>query len=254
MEPLVKKLTGQAMVPVLITGDDKVDSGSRARFWTGLRKRDRSRRCCPNLAERARETATLWEEVALNALGPHGRVMITGRLLRIDDPEAQKSGKYFAEKYGYSPFEEEQSRLTVTKILTSLQETLSGREYLVGDTFTLRRPQHLALMLMLVQGGSAGSVSSFSRQCGWFTSTSSAKIQRSPRYSPGATACTRTIRERGGQAVASADLADAAAPNVTPKIPLAPDSALNAGILFPPSVRSAARSIRLPRSSAAIAA
>ena len=74
--------------------------------------------------------------------------MITGRLLRIDDPEAQKSGKYFAEKYGYSPFEEEQSRFTITRILTSLRETLSGRKYLVGDTFT-RADITTAAMLML---------------------------------------------------------------------------------------------------------
>ena len=42
--------------------------------------------------------------------------------------------------------------------------------------------------------------------------------------------------------------------NAAPKIRPAPDSALSAGIPFPPSVRSAARSIRLRRSSAAIAA
>ena len=144
-EEKIKKLTGQAMVPVLVTDGKVIPDSSAILDWLeGTRPE-------PALLPKSakdRATATLWEEVALNALGPHGRVMITGRLLRIDDPEAQKSGKYFAEKYGYSPFEEEQSRLTVTRILTSLKDTLSGREYLVGDTFT-RADITTAAMLML---------------------------------------------------------------------------------------------------------
>jgi len=63
-------------------------------------------------------------------------------------PKRKRAESTFAEKYGYSPFEEEQSRLTVTRILTSLKETLSGREYLVGDTFT-RADITTAAMLML---------------------------------------------------------------------------------------------------------
>jgi len=144
-EAAVKKLTGQALVPVLITEDKVIPDSSAILDW--LEETRPEPALLPKSAKE-RAMATLWEEVALNALGPHGRVMITGRLLRINDPEAQKSGKYFAEKYGYSPFEEEQSRLTVTRILTSLKETLSGREYLVGDTFT-RADITTAAMLML---------------------------------------------------------------------------------------------------------
>jgi len=132
-------------VPVLITEDKVIPDSSAILDW--LEETRPEPALLPKSAKE-RAMATLWEEVALNALGPHGRVMITGRLLRINDPEAQKSGKYFAEKYGYSPFEEEQSRLTVTRILTSLKETLSGREYLVGDTFT-RADITTAAMLML---------------------------------------------------------------------------------------------------------
>jgi glutathione S-transferase len=144
-EEKIKKLTGQAMVPVLLADGKVIPDSSAILEWL---EDARPEPALLPRSEKDRAQVTLWEEVALNALGPHGRVMITGRLLRIDDPEAQKSGKYFAEKYGYSPFEEEQSRLTVTRILTSLKETLSGHEYLVGDTFT-RADITTAAMLML---------------------------------------------------------------------------------------------------------
>ena len=144
-EEKIKKLTGQNMVPVLLADGKVIPDSSAILEWL---EASRPEPALLPRSEKDRAQVTLWEEVALNALGPHGRVMITGRLLRIDDPEAQKSGKYFAEKYGYSPFEEEQSRLTVTRILTSLKETLSGREYVVGDTFT-RADITTAAMLML---------------------------------------------------------------------------------------------------------
>ncbi|MFZ0677849.1 glutathione S-transferase family protein [Candidatus Binatus sp.] len=146
-EDAVKKLTGQAMVPVLITGDKVIPDSSAILDWLEEAKPEPA--LLPKSAKE-RAIVTLWEETALNALGTHGRTLITGRLLRIDDPEAQKSGKYFAEKYGYSEFAEEQSRLTVTRILTSVRDTLSGRQYLVGDTFT-RADVTVAAMLMLLK-------------------------------------------------------------------------------------------------------
>lgn len=146
-EEKVKKLTGQAMVPVLIAGDKVIPDSSAILDW--LEETRPEPALLPKSAKE-RAMATLWEEVALNALGPHGRTLIIGRELRIDHLDAQKSGKYFAEKYGYSPFAEEQSRLTVTRILTSLKETLSGREYLVGETFT-RADLTTAAMLMLLR-------------------------------------------------------------------------------------------------------
>lgn len=144
-EAAVKKLTGQAMVPVLVTGDKVIPDSSAILDWL-----EETRPEPALLPKSAKERAmvTLWEEIALNAMGTHGRTLITGRLLRIDDPEAQKSGKYFAEKYGYSEFAEEQSRLTAIRILTSLRDTLSGLQYLVGDTFS-RADLTVAAMLML---------------------------------------------------------------------------------------------------------
>jgi glutathione S-transferase len=146
-EAAVKKLTGQAMVPVLITDDKVIPDSSAILDWL-----EETRPEPALLPKSAKERAmvTLWEEVALNALGPHGRNLTTGRLLRIDHPEAQKSGKYFAEKYGYSPFAEEQSRLAARRILTSIRDTLSDRQYLVGDAFT-RADITVAAMLMVLK-------------------------------------------------------------------------------------------------------
>ena len=146
-EAAVKKLTGQAMVPVLIADDKVIPDSSAILDWL-----EETRPEPTLLPKSAKERAmvTLWEEVALNGLGPHGRNLITGRLLRIDNPEAQKSGTYFAEKYGYSPFAEEQSRLAARRILTSIRDTLSGRQYLVGDAFT-RADITVAAMLMLLK-------------------------------------------------------------------------------------------------------
>jgi glutathione S-transferase len=146
-EAALKKLTGQAMVPVLITDGKVIPDSSAILEW--LEETRPEPALLPNSAKE-RATLTLWEELALSALGPHGRTLITGRLLRIDHPDAQKSGKYFAEKYGYSEFAEEQSRLTVTRILTSLKEALNGRQYLVGDAFT-RADLTVAAMLMLLK-------------------------------------------------------------------------------------------------------
>jgi glutathione S-transferase len=129
----------------LIAGDKVIPDSSAILDW--LEETRPEPALLPRSAKE-RAMVTLWEEIALNAMGPHGRTLITGRLLRIDDPEAQKSGKYFAEKYGYSEFAEEQSRLTATRILTSLRDTLSGRQYLVGDTFS-RADVTVAAMLML---------------------------------------------------------------------------------------------------------
>jgi glutathione S-transferase len=146
-EAAVKELTGQAMVPVLIADGKVIPDSSAILEWLEETKPEPA--LLPKSAKE-RAMVTLWEEVALNALGPHGRNLITGRLLRIDNPEAQKSGKYFAEKYGYSPFAEEQSRLAAIRILTSIRDTLSGRQYLVGDTFT-RADITIAAMLMLLK-------------------------------------------------------------------------------------------------------
>lgn len=146
-EEKVKKLTGQNLVPVLITDDRVIPDSSAILEWL-----EDTRPEPPLLpkSEKDRAQVTLWEEVAIGVLGPQGRTLINGRLLSSGNPEAQQAAQYFAKKYGHSQFAEEQARLTVKRILTSLKHTLSGREYLVGDTFT-RADLSTACMLMLLK-------------------------------------------------------------------------------------------------------
>ena len=89
-EDAVKKLTGQAMVPVLVTDGKVIPDSSAILDW--LEETRPEPALLPKSAKE-RATATLWEEVALNALGTHGRVMFTGRLLRIDRPRSTKERK-----------------------------------------------------------------------------------------------------------------------------------------------------------------
>ena len=61
----------------------------------------------------------------------------------------QQAGQFFGGKYGHSSYAEEQARLIVKRILVSLKQTLNGRQYLVGDTFT-RADMTTASMLMVL--------------------------------------------------------------------------------------------------------
>ncbi len=146
-EEQIKKLTGQAMVPVLITDGKIIPDSSAILEWL-----EQSRPEPPLLpkSEKDRAQATVWEELAIGVLGPQARILINGRLLRSSIPELQQAGKYFGDKYGHSAYAEEQARLTVKRILVSLKSTLSGRQYLVGDAFT-RADLSTACMLMLVK-------------------------------------------------------------------------------------------------------
>lgn len=146
-EEKVKKLTGQAMVPVLIADGKVIHDSSAILEWLEDAKPE------PPLlpkSEKDRAQVTLWEELMIGVLGPQGRTLITGRLLRISSPEAQQSGQYFASKYGHSAYAEEQAALTVKRLLVSLKHTLAGRQYLVGDAFT-RADLTTASMLMLLK-------------------------------------------------------------------------------------------------------
>jgi glutathione S-transferase len=146
-EEKVKKLTGQAMVPVLITDGKVIPDSTAILEWL-----EDSRPEPPLLprSEKDRAQVSLWEELAIGVLGPQARTLISGRLLRSSVPEMQKAGQYFGGKYGHSAYAEEQARLTVKRILVSLKATLSERQYLVGDAFT-RADLTTACMLMLLR-------------------------------------------------------------------------------------------------------
>jgi len=145
-EEKIKKLTGQAMVPVLIADGKMIPDSTAILEWL---EASRPEPALLPKSEKDRAQVTLWEELAIGVLGPHARTLIVGRQLRIDYPEAQRSGKYFADKYGHSPYMEEQAKLTLRRVLLGLKQTLSGRQYLVGDAFT-RADLTTAAMLMLL--------------------------------------------------------------------------------------------------------
>jgi len=146
-EEKIKKLTGQAMVPVLLTDGQVIPDSTAILEWLEATKPEPA--LLPR-SEKDRAQVTLWEELMIGVLGPHARTLIVGRQLRINHPEAQRSGKYFAEKYGHSLYMEEQAKLTLRRVLLSLTQTLSGRQYLAGDAFT-RADLTTAAMLMLLR-------------------------------------------------------------------------------------------------------
>src|ERR1039458_3826172 len=146
-EEKIKKLTGQALVPVLITDGKIIPDSTAILEWL-----EDTRPEPPLLprSERDRAQVTLWEELAIGVLGPQARTLISGRLLRSSEPAMQQAGQYFGGKYGHSAYSEEQARLTVKRILVSLKQTLSGRQYLGCDAFT-RADLTTAAMLMLLK-------------------------------------------------------------------------------------------------------
>ncbi len=146
-EEQVKKLSGQALVPVLVTDGKVIPDSTAILEWL-----DDSRPAPAFLprSEKDRAQVTLWEELMLGVVGPHGRTLIVGRGLRSGVPEMQRGSQYFADKYGYSPFAEQQARLTLKRVLVALKDTLSGRQYLVGDAFS-RADLTTAAMLMLLR-------------------------------------------------------------------------------------------------------
>ena len=146
-EEQVKKLTGQAMVPVLITDGKVIPDSTAILEWL---EESRPKPALLPRSEKDRAQVTLWEELMIGVLGPQARTLISGRLLRSSEPEMQKAGQYYGGKYGHSPYTEEQARLTVKRLLVSLKHTLSGRQYLVGDAFS-RADLTTASMLMLLR-------------------------------------------------------------------------------------------------------
>ena len=146
-EEEVKKLTGQALVPVLITDGKVIPDSTAILEWL---EHSRPEPALLPRSEKDRAQVTLWEEVMTGVLGPQARTLIIGRLLCSGEPQMQQAGQYFEKKYGYSLYAEEQARLTVKRVLVSLMHTLSGRQYLVGDEFS-RADLTTASMLMILK-------------------------------------------------------------------------------------------------------
>jgi glutathione S-transferase len=132
-EEELKKLTGQAQVPVLLVNGTVIPDSTAILNWLEEHKPE------PALLPRSdkeRAEVMLWEELMDWVLGPQGRLRIAGRFLRSADAQMQQAGQFFGQKYQYSPYAEEHAQATVNRILTILKHTLADREYLVGNTFT----------------------------------------------------------------------------------------------------------------------
>ncbi len=146
-EEAVKKLTGQAQVPVLLVDGTVIPDSTAIVNW--LEQHHPEPALMPT-TEKDRAQAMLWEELMDGVLGPQARMLIIGHFLRSSEPELQQGGRYFAQKYQHTSYAEERAKVTVERILTILKHALDGRQYLVGDTFT-RADLTTASMLLLVK-------------------------------------------------------------------------------------------------------
>jgi glutathione S-transferase len=145
-EEAVKKLTGQAQVPVLLVDGTAIPDSTAILNWLEKYKP------LPTLmpaSDRDRAQVMMWEELMDGVLGPQARILIVGHFLRSSEPELQQGGRYFAQKYQHSAYAEEHAKLTVERILTILKHALDGRQYLVGEALT-RADVTAASMLLLV--------------------------------------------------------------------------------------------------------
>jgi glutathione S-transferase len=145
-EEKVKKLTGQAQVPVLLVNGKAIPDSGDILAWLDNYKSEPS--LLPN-SEAERAEVMMWEELMDGVLGPQARMLIIGQFLRADDPELQKGGHYFARKCQYSPYAEEHAKVKVERVLNILQHALHNRQYLVGDNFTLADVTAASMLLLI---------------------------------------------------------------------------------------------------------
>jgi glutathione S-transferase len=88
-EEEVKKLTGQAQVPVLLTNGKILPDSTAILNWLEDYKPE------PALmpaSDKERAQVILWEELMGEVLMPKARMLVIGRVLQADEPELQKAG------------------------------------------------------------------------------------------------------------------------------------------------------------------
>lgn len=132
-EEELKRLTGQAQVPVLVVNGTVIPDSTAILNWLEEHKPEPA--LLPR-SDKGRAEVMLWEELMDWALGPQGRLLIAGKLSRSPHPQLQQAGQFFSQKYQYSPYAEEHAQAAVSRILTIFKNALADREYLVGGTFT----------------------------------------------------------------------------------------------------------------------
>jgi glutathione S-transferase len=145
-EEKVKKLTGQAQVPVLLINGTAIPDSANILAWL------ESHKSVPSLlpkSEKERAQVMMWEELMDGVLGPQARMLLIGHFLRAIDPELQNAGQYFAQKCQYSPYAEEHAKVKVERVLNILKHALDGRQYLVGDGFSLADVTAASMLLLV---------------------------------------------------------------------------------------------------------
>lgn len=145
-EEELKKLTGQAQVPVLLVNGAVIPDSTAILNWLEEQK---PQPALMPASDKERAEVMLWEELMDWVLGPQGRLLILGKFLRSDDPQFQQGGQFMGQKYQHSPYTEEHAKAAVRRVLTILKHFLAGRDYLVGNSFT-RADLTTASMLAVV--------------------------------------------------------------------------------------------------------
>jgi glutathione S-transferase len=92
-EEAVKKLTGQAQVPVLLVNGTVIPDSTAILNWLEEYK---PQPALLTASEKDRAQVMLWEELMDGVLGPQARMLIVGHFLRSGEPELQQGGRYFA--------------------------------------------------------------------------------------------------------------------------------------------------------------
>jgi glutathione S-transferase len=144
-EDELARLTGQRQVPVLMVDGRPLPDSTAILEW--LEERVPEPALLPR-DEGARAQVMLYEEVACAVLGPQARLLFIGRMLGAENERIGQVGRFFAGKYHHSAYAEQAARAHVRRALTIFTQSLNGRRYLVGDTFT-RADLTVATMLMV---------------------------------------------------------------------------------------------------------
>src|SRR4029453_7740810 len=132
-EENLKKQTGQAQVPVLLINGKVIPDSTAILNW--LEEQHPTPALMPK-SEKDRAQVMMWEELMDWVLGPQGRILILGKFLRSDNEQMRQGGQFMGQKYQYSPYAEEHAKAAVQRNLIILKHFLSGRDYLVGNSFT----------------------------------------------------------------------------------------------------------------------
>jgi glutathione S-transferase len=132
-EAELKRRTGQAQVPVLFVDGHTIAGSTAILDW--LEREHPEPPLLPATGQ-DRAAATVWEDLMVEAFGPHARLLILGKMQRSGNPALRPTVEFMANKYRLSPLAEQHAEQVVRRTLTALKTALDGREYLIGTRFS----------------------------------------------------------------------------------------------------------------------